>query len=634
MKIKTEHERVMSNKENKVLGNLVGIASFCPDAILSDARKRRGLNQLLCDDPRANEFIKLDCEIIINQDDKDVKKFGDAIFDWIVSLSDLIRYKSDLNFTVIPIGSFPLNVKVEHLNEFDYLIICEDDAGGHIVQNLSDGISISHKGYVMRSALLDVLKLILIKSENFSDISLMQKRNAININFSWLCSSNHKHSVSIDLAISIKTSSTIQDYFNDVRCSLKGTPFEDSIDINEKMYWNCTFTGMFAGRPATNIFDKQIFETCDGISPNIRLCYRVLKFIRDCFLPGLVAGNACYFLGSYENYLKEYFSSFLLKQVLFREVIEFPSSDHWKNDFIHLRIASMLQKLSKYDPDQDIFVNKNHSSALHDASDAFTPILTNMMQWLYDGCERISPPRRHTLSVCNDGISVLFHNKFLVSFPKHLLDCDSEIRDLLFCDHKNLICKPFRPHVFQNKILGGLYEAFNDVVENMEHVDLTSFSDENVSITVCMLRFFIITRKEVDSSNYSKKLNSFKEMLSMYRLSCSDVFSSFKEFHMHISPRSKDFSLFKMLLKIMSSLFISLEEIFTSITWEERSYIYRSLDKCHERYTEEKGSKAMKQLLDKVIDLLRIFTSEYMRFGNGRQTLWIFVTINTVIKLN
>ena len=142
----------------------------------------------------------------------------------------------------------------------------------------------------------------------------------------------------------------------------------------------------------------------------------------------------------------------------------------------------MLQKLSKYDPDQDIFVNKNHSSALHDASDAFTPILTNMMQWLYDGCERISPPRRHTLSVCNDGISVLFHNKFLVSFPKHLLDCDSEIRDLLFCDHKNLICKPFRPHVFQNKILGGLYEAFNDVVENMEHVDLTSFSDENVAV--------------------------------------------------------------------------------------------------------------------------------------------------------
>ena len=195
----------------------------------------------------------------------------------------------------------------------------------------------------------------------------------------------------------------------------------------------------------------------------------------------------------------------------------------------------MLQKLSKYDSDLDIFYNKNHSSALHDASDAFTPILANMMQWLYDGCERISLPRRSMLSVCNEGILVLFDNKFLVSLTKHLLDCDSEIRDLLFFDHKNLICKPFRPHVFQNKILGGLYEAFNDVVENMEHVDLTSFSDENVSITVCMLRFFIITKKEIDSINYSKKLNCFKEMLLIYRLSCCDVFKRFLEFDIHVS---------------------------------------------------------------------------------------------------
>ena len=82
----------------------------------------------------------------------------------------------------------------------------------------------------------------------------------------------------------------------------------------------------------------------------------------------------------------------------------------------------MLQKLSKYDSDQDIFYNKNHSSALHDASDAFTPILANMMQWLYDGCERISLPRRSMLSLCNEGILVLFDNKFLVSLTKHLLD--------------------------------------------------------------------------------------------------------------------------------------------------------------------------------------------------------------------
>ena len=118
--------KIISNKENKVLENLGNIASFCPSVILSDARMRRGLNQLLCDDCRANEFIKLDCEIYIDQNDKDVKEFGDAIFDWVASLCDLIRYiRNDLNFVFIPSGSFPLNVKVENLNEFDFVLAGE-----------------------------------------------------------------------------------------------------------------------------------------------------------------------------------------------------------------------------------------------------------------------------------------------------------------------------------------------------------------------------------------------------------------------------------------------------------------------------------------------------------------------------
>ena len=70
MKKKTEHDRVILDKEKKVLENLVNIVSFCPDGILSDAAKRRDLDQLFCDDPRANEFIKLDCKIYIDKDDK------------------------------------------------------------------------------------------------------------------------------------------------------------------------------------------------------------------------------------------------------------------------------------------------------------------------------------------------------------------------------------------------------------------------------------------------------------------------------------------------------------------------------------------------------------------------------------
>ena len=489
MNIQTERDRVISDKEKKVLENLANIASFCPDVILSDARKRRGLNQLLCDDPRANEFKKLDCKIYIDQDDEDIKKFGDVIFDWVSSLCDLIRcMHNDLNFTVIPSGSFPLNIKVENLDEFDYVLSWENKAGVATIQEFFNGFFNGHQGKVTSSKLLDVLKLVLMKSKksiNLSDIYLVEKMHAINMHFSWLCSSNHKHSVSIDLAISIKTSNTIQEYFSHVKCALKGTPFEDSININEKMYWNCSFN-CSCGRADTNIFDKQILETCDGISPNIRLCYRVLKFIRDCFLPGSVETRFCNLAEKCINYLKSSISSYSLKQALFREVIEFPSSDHWKNGFIHLRIASMLRKLLKHEQILDIFDGR--SIRLAPMSYNVTPILTDMIQWLCNGCERISVPRRSTLSVCNNGITVLLENKMLVSISTRLLHTH-EILDPYLYSHLTMF-KPFRSFLFQNKISGGLYEVFNGNVESMEHVDLTSFSDEDARLLFFKLRFF------------------------------------------------------------------------------------------------------------------------------------------------
>ena len=63
-KSKRQYGRVISDEGEKV-EKLVNIASFCPDVILSNARKRRDLDQLLCDDPIANEFIKLDSEMLL-----------------------------------------------------------------------------------------------------------------------------------------------------------------------------------------------------------------------------------------------------------------------------------------------------------------------------------------------------------------------------------------------------------------------------------------------------------------------------------------------------------------------------------------------------------------------------------------
>ena len=626
MKKKTEHDRVIFDKEKMVLENFVNIASFCPDVILSDAAKRRDLDQLLCDDPRANEFIKLDCKIYIDKDDKDIKKFGDAIFDWVTSLCDLIKaMHNDLNFTVIPAGSFPLNVKVENLDEFDYVLAWENKAEIAKIQEISGG------GHMLlprlRQAILYVINVVLVKSEkklNLSDIQFMRKAHAINIQFSFMCSSNHKHSVSIDLAISVRTSTTVQEYFSQIDFPLKGTPFEDSIDINEKMYWNCALDRGF-DRPDTNIFDKPMFETCDRISPNIRLCYRVLKFIRDYFFPCFARKGFNLFTYCHVKYLKATCSSYLLKQVLFHEVIEFPSSDHWNNSFIHLRIASMQQRISKDYP--NLFDDNKHGSRFMYHTDAFSPVKTNIMLWLYNGCETISLQRRSTLNVWGECTNVLLENKILVTLPKF------SFIELEICIHPSfeiIMFKSFRPLLLHSKISIGLSEAFLDFVESMDHVDLTSVSDADVGEILVLLRLFVVTRKEICCSNYLNKLNNFKKMLYMYEMSCFVAFGQLLGLEFVYSVNSRDIPLYKTMKEKIPSAFITLEVIFTSITWEERRFISKYLYQSEPAAYREKGSKTMIQSLDKVIDA---FKKSFVQCSGIQANLWLLVSISTLRNL-
>lgn len=69
-----------------------------------------------------------------------------------------------------------------------------------------------------------------------------------------------------------------------------------------------------------------------------------MKFFRDYFLPCFAGGKFCQLANCILFTLKTEVSSYSLKQVLRQEDTEFSSSGHWKNDFIRLRIASMLQK--------------------------------------------------------------------------------------------------------------------------------------------------------------------------------------------------------------------------------------------------------------------------------------------------
>ena len=126
MENKFKHGTFISGKIKNLLQNFTKVLPFCLSSILRDAQRKKDLNRLFCGDSIANEFLRLDHEVYVDKDDEDVKKFGDAVFSCVSSLCNLMRYtNNDLNFTVIPCGSFPLNLNIENLDEFDYLLVWE-----------------------------------------------------------------------------------------------------------------------------------------------------------------------------------------------------------------------------------------------------------------------------------------------------------------------------------------------------------------------------------------------------------------------------------------------------------------------------------------------------------------------------
>ena len=74
--------------------------------------------------------------------------------------------------------------------------------------------------------------------DKVSEIRLFWKDHAINIEFCWFCYSSYKHSVSLDLAISVKTTTILQEYYRLENCFLKNAPFEQSTDCNKSIGMN------------------------------------------------------------------------------------------------------------------------------------------------------------------------------------------------------------------------------------------------------------------------------------------------------------------------------------------------------------------------------------------------------------
>ena len=464
--------------------------------------------------------------------------------------------------------------------------------------------------------------------DNISEIRLFWKTYAINIEFCWFCSLNHKHSVSLDLAISIKTTTTLREYYRRKNLSLKNTPFEQSIDYNENIYWNKLLSGG-CPRIDTNIFDKQLFETCDAISPNIKLCFRVLKFVRDCFFPCFWRKRKDHVSEKEEYYITQRFSSYLLKQVLFQEVIEFQCSEVWKNNCIHLRIASMLQKCLDYVSFKDILDTKTKVSPIHQSEPCNT-ILNKLILWLYGGCREHSAESESLEDYFLKNMIVVMENNFLVKVPKSI-----SFHDLIEPDNEKhlplIIFSKVSSKLFDNSVFRGLCET---IIDSMDWLDLTVFSEKEQGKIFVLLLFSVIKKEDIMTK---KKLNAFNNMLDSYGM----LYNSSEVLNDRLVPKvielgsaynsSHCMQLSEIIIQKTDPVLVRWEKIFSRITWKERGNINQYiLDILYNKRALE-NEEPVQQFLVEAFDIS--CSTGYIQRDELLGDLWLSISLNFLKSL-
>ena len=602
--------RVLEKNTQENFGNIL---LFCPTRIQENSRKRQNINKLLSNDPLINEFIKLDYQISVNKDDEEVREFSEAIFNFLNSLIELVKFvHKEFNFRVVSTGSFPVSNKIGDIDEFDFVLFWEDFSEQYKLEDLRTGERpFKHLLNTYEPEIIDLIKRVLTLCKEYdkvSEIRLFWKNHAINIEFCWFCCLSHKHSVSLDLAISVKTTTTLQEYYRLGNLTLKNTPFEQSIDCNENIYWNELLDSGDA-RVDTNVFDKQFFETCDALSPNIKLCFRIIKLVRDCFFPCLWKKRKDLVSDRKEYYITQVFPSYLLKQVLFQEVIEFQCSEEWKNNCIRLRIASMLRKCIHGGGFKDLLrtcCSVPKWIAPRGTRKSFKPIFNKLILSLENAYTEHSIESAKLEDYFVKNMIVVMENNVLIKVPKSV-----SFDDLIDADcNKYFSLVKFSTaasKVFDNRIFRGLCNSMTDIMESMDLLDLTVFNGKDQGKIFVLLLFSVIKKEEIISKNYLKKLNAFNKMLDSYGMLYNGSVFLEKDYYRNVGLESLDISKNKPLSEMMNKksypIFIRWEKIFSRITWKERGDIYQYIRdlRWYERALED--GDPVQQFLVEVLDI-------------------------------
>lgn len=438
-----------------MVDHLKALECFCLGKAKKIFQKERTNEVIL----NTDEFIALDNAIKVNKDDPKVKAINIAVTEFVNRIArDASRMIRNAQFNVIPAGSFPLNLKINKPDEFDFILECNPQV-------------------VLR---LDIGHCIMYALREYG-ITPIQIRSAINFIISWLCQCGERHNISIDLVICRKVEKTVEEYFREIDLSLIGTIFENCIKSNQKVsviVWPFTLEikEYDYHDVDTNVFDNELFKVCDKISPNIKSTYRILKFIRDQLFPVWY----CY-INEHDTFIeKKHFSSFFLKQHLLEEVKTNPSSAYWEESKIHLRLSSILKLVLIRDgkiPGEKDFFN-SYDPDFRKIDFVMKKILEDLILWLENGCEKVTVS---DTSMIDDFQIVNLYNNLLKIKNRDLCRIY-----LLFHDRNHYIFKSMK-NLPDTNVSRWIYREFYEVINSLVTLDFTSLTDRECSIINDML---------------------------------------------------------------------------------------------------------------------------------------------------
>ena len=520
-------------REASIFEDFSKILNFCPSSILEKAKRRRDSNKLYSHDPAPNDFVKLDNIIKIDKFDEEAKLFSNTVFQCVETLGKCIAYSfNDFSCKVLSTGSFPLNLKIEAIDEFDFVVILESKVKSYKIENWVKLVAFHE-----RKELADLVKDIFHTcncDKLLCEMNLFRKGYAVNIVISWICSSNHRHSVSLDLALALTLSTTVQEFFESSHFPLNGTPFERSINMNVNMCWNCGIDEEQDGRIDTNIFDKKLFEECNSISPNTKLCCRIAKFICAHTFPHTYETQYCLLNKKRVSYTKPRYSSYVLKQLFFREIIKFPSSDDWRIDVIPIRLASILECFLTGSLVEDL-IDKESKKSIEEPEKSFREVLIRLIEWFRNDCRKVTlKPKmlnnsysgivRVAVAMVNyeGALRPAVGSDIIIRASESVL---STICESCFYDYYLFFrVETFESQMIENNIFCGVYQSFDGALNDMKQIDLSTRNVAEAEKIILLITCSIITEEDVESAYYTKKLNAFNEILQSYGITHFDVF--------------------------------------------------------------------------------------------------------------